>query len=174
MVKSLLTFFLLSNDNLSPDWFGSHSPLCLGKSFSTSQFLHDAYNHFFCPGLPLPCSIHLPDWLGSHSPLCLGKVSVFCYSFIMVHVMNFPFLILSKLMLDVHTISHLWYLHGFLQETMCTTYMPSIVQSIFLPPWFPTGNHMHYIPHYAWDPHDHHAYLPCIPLFKQTFRLVVP
>ena len=32
---------------------------------------------------------------------------------------------------------------------------------------------MYYIPHYAWYPHDHHAYPPCIPLFKWTFRLVV-
>ena len=82
--------------------------------------------------------------------------------------------ILSKLVLDVCTVSYLWYLHGFLQETMCTTYMPPVVQSVFLPSWFPTGNHMHYIPHYAWDPHDHHSYLPCTPLFKQTFRLLVP
>ena len=82
-------------------------------------------------------------------------------------VTNFPFLILSKLVLDVHTVSHLWYLHGFLQETMCTTYTPPVIWSVLLPSWFPTGNHMHYLPHYAWDPHDHHACLPCIPLFKQ-------
>ena len=49
---------------------------------------------------------------------------------------------------------------------MCTTYTLPVVQSVFLPSWFPTGNHMHYIPHYTWDPHDHHACLPCIPLFK--------
>ena len=40
----------------------------------------------------------------------------------------------------------------------------SYVQSIFLPSWFPTGNHMHYILYYAWDPHDHHAYVPCTTL----------
>ena len=48
----------------------------------------------------------------------------------------FPSWILSKLMLDVRTISHLWYLHGFLQETMCTTYTPLVVRSVFLPLWF--------------------------------------
>ena len=88
-------------------------------------------------------------------------------------VTNFPFLILSKLVLDAHTIFHLWYLHGFLWETMCTTYTPSIIWSSFLLLWFPTGNHMYYILHYTWYPHDHHAYPPCIPLFKRTFRLVV-
>ena len=74
--------------------------------------------------------------------------------------------ILSKLVLDVHTISYLWYLHGFLQETMCTTYTPPVVQPVFLPLWFLTGNHMHYIPHYTWDPHDPHACPSRIPLFK--------
>ena len=52
----------------------------------------------------------------------------------------------------------LHYLHGFLQETMYITYMtlwparPHALSS-----WFPSGNHVYYLPYCAWYPHDHHV-----------------
>ena len=78
-------------------------------------------------------------------------------------VMNFPFLVLAHAWC-IHLFSlHVWYLHGFLKETMCTIYMMSTTQPHFLPSWFPRGNHVYYVPYHAWYPHDHHAQPMLIP-----------
>ena len=50
------------------------------------------------------------------------------------------------------------YLHGFLTETMCTTYMTSTLPFHASSSWFPSENHVYYLLYCAWYPHDHHAH----------------